>query len=188
MGGAAMMTTLILIALAILLVALLVRITSWEGVEEEARGRSTSVSELDSHEGRARPEFVPRIFSREDRDFILHLESPRLKRMYLQERRQVALYWVRRTSRDVCRIMQAHRLASRQSQNLDVGTEAKLLFQYLRLRFICGLLVVLIKSFGPHVLSDLAAHAGELYQGMGRALSEGSLGNRVAPTEDTATH
>lgn len=182
-----MMTTSIFVLLAIFLVALLVWITSCEGIEQEATGASTSASELDNHQERVRPEFVSRIFSREDREFILHMESPRLKRMYLLERRQVALYWVRRTSRDVCRIMRAHRLVSRQSHNLEVGTEAKLLFQYFRLRFICGLLVVLIKSFGPHVLSDLAAHAGELYQRMGRALSEGSFGNSVAPTEDTAT-
>jgi hypothetical protein len=100
------------------------------------------------------------------------MRSPRLLRIYQEERRKVALHWVRRTSREVSKIMLTHRLASRQSDNLDAATEAKLLFQYLRLQFVCGLLVFLIKILGPHALNDLASYAGELYQRLGWALAD----------------
>jgi hypothetical protein len=93
------------------------------------------------------------------------------------------LHWVRQTSREVSKIMRTHRLTSRQSRNLNVGTEADLLIQYLKLQILCGLLIFLIEVFGPHALNDLATYAGELYQRIGRALSETAAANRVAPSE-----
>jgi hypothetical protein len=129
-----------------------------------------------------REELVGRIFSREDREFIRRTGSVRLQQLYRKERQQLALGWVRTTSRDITKIMRAHRLRSRHSPNLDAGAEAKLMFEYLRLRLLCALLALLIRVFGPHVLGDLAAYANELYQGVGRAAS---LTTGVAPAETT---
>ena len=84
--------------------------------------------------------------------------------------------------------MRAHRLNSRQSQDLEVATEASLLLQYLNLRLVFGLLGLLIRAFGPHALGDLAAHASELYQRIGRVLPDSSLGRNPITSEDTATH
>jgi len=183
-----MISTSIFISAAISLVLLLLLTTSREDVEENAKGGSPGPGWRDSRDALQRPELVFRIFSREDREFILHMRSPRLQRIYQEERRKVALHWVQRTSHEVSKIMRAHRLLSRESHNLDVGAEAKLFVQYLRLQLTCGLLVLLIKTFGPHALSDLAAHAGELYQRLGRALPDVVAANRIAASEDTATH
>jgi hypothetical protein len=109
-------------------------------------------------------DIASRIFSREDREFVLRLGSPGLRSMYQQERREVALLWVARISGAVGNIMHEHRLASRYTRNLDAGTEAKLVLQHARFRLVCGLLMLLIRIFGPHALGDLAAHVGELYQ------------------------
>jgi hypothetical protein len=133
------------------------------------------------------PELVARIFSREDREFICLTRSPRLLRIYKEERRNVALHWVQRTSRDIRGIMWTHRLISRQSHNLDVATETKLLFQYLELRVICALLVFLIRISGPHTLHDLASYAVELYQRIGRALPDTAAANRVVSPESRST-
>ena len=183
-----MTATPLLIALAFFFVALLLWLTRDEDTMAEDEPPSDGAEEAGFPDGKPRAEIVSRVFSDEDQKFIYHLESPRLRRMYQQERRKVALHWVVRTARDVKKIMRAHRLASRQSQNLDVRTETKLLLQYLRLRITCALLILLIKSFGPHFLSDLAAHASELYRGLGRALAEGSLATRIATAEETTTH
>jgi hypothetical protein len=181
-----MTPTPLLIAIALFLTALLLWITREKENEELSEDGSSDSVEMRFPDGARRAEIVSRVFSSQDEKFISHLDSPRLRRMYQQERRRVALHWVLRTSRDVTRIMSAHRLASRQIQDLDVRTETKLFFQYLRLRLTCALLVLLIKLFGPHFLSDLASHASELYRGIGRVLTEGSLA-RVA-AEDTTTH
>lgn len=182
-----MMSISIFVLIAIFLVLLLL-ITANEEGEERSNAAASERSLVERRDARPPLELVVRIFSREDRDFISQMRSPRLQRIYKEERRQVALHWVRRTSREACRIMRAHRLNSRQSQDLEVATEASLLFQYLNLRLILGLLGLLIRTFGPHALSDLAAHAGELYQRIGRALPDGSLGRSPATSEDAATH
>jgi hypothetical protein len=181
-----MMSTAIFVAVAILLVLFLLLIIRREEVEERESVQADGSTRHDCRDALQHPELVLRIFSREDREFILLMRSPRLQRIYQEERRKVALHWVRRTSREVSGIMRTHRLIARQSRNLDAGAEAKLFFQYLQLRFICGLLVLLIKSFGPHALHDLASYAGELYQLIGRALPDAAVADRVASAGNSA--
>lgn len=118
-------------------------------------------------------ELAVRIFSPDDREFIARTRSPRLQRLYKEERRKVALQWVRYTSREVSRIMRNHRLGARQSTNLNVAAETKLFCQYVELRFLCAMLLLLTRLFGPHALMDVASYAGELYQRLGRAMTDG---------------
>ena len=174
-----MMSTAIFVAVAIFLVLFLLLIMGREEVEEQETVRADASTRHECRDAIQRPELVLRIFSREDREFILLMRSPRLQRIYQEERRKVALHWVRRTSLEVSRIMRTHRLIARQSRNLDAGAEAKLFCQYLQLRFICGLLVLFIKTFGPHVLHDLASYAGQLSQLIGRALPDAAAANHV---------
>jgi len=149
--------------------------------EVSAVGESNYGNRFGPVNGLQPAELAIRIFSQKDREFILRTRSSRLQRLYREERRKVALYWVRRTSRDVSQIMRNHRLRSRQSSNLNVAVEMKLVFLYVQLRFLCGILLVLIQLLGPHVPVNLAARAGELYQRIGRALSEAGAVNRAAP-------
>ncbi|MGB2635905.1 MAG: hypothetical protein WAM58_18390 [Candidatus Acidiferrum sp.] len=168
--------SLALAAAAAFFVALLLLSNRREQLEEveapESSGQQTH------NRFRSVPAFPPtelaiRIFSPDDREFIARTRSPRLQRLYKEERRKVALQWVRYTSREVSRIMRNHRLGSRQSTNLNVAAETKLFCQYVELRFLCGMLLLLIRLFGPHALMDVASHAGELYQRLGRAMTDG---------------
>jgi hypothetical protein len=187
MGGSPMMTTSIFIIVAVFLAFLLLLKTWKEDGEEQARVEAADRARPKSRDALQPQELVFRIFSRQDREFIFLMRSPGLQRMYQRERRKVALHWVRQTSREVSRIMRTHRLSSRQSHNLNVATEANLLIQFLKLQFLCGLLVLLIRIFGPHALQDLATYAGELYQRIGRALPPASVENCVAPSGNSAT-
>jgi hypothetical protein len=184
MDGSPMMSTAIFVAFGILLVFVLLLIARRKEVEEREGERAVAPDQRECRNTLQRPELVLRIFSREDREFVLQMRSPRLQRMYKEERRKVALHWVRKTSREVRMIMRTHRLISRLSRNLDAAAEAKLLWQYLELRFICGLLVLFIETFGPHALHDLASYAGELSQLIGRTLPDAAAANRVASSEN----
>jgi len=172
----ALFLTFALVLLASLLWT--VRADEWEAEPN----RPVDPCPINDSERVRREELVGRIFSREDREFIRRTGSVRLQQLYRKERQRLALGWVRATARDITKVMQAHRLRSRHSPNLDAGAEAKLMFEYLRLRFLCALLALLIRAFGPHALGDLAAYANELYQGIGRAAS---LTAGVAPAETT---
>jgi hypothetical protein len=187
MGGSPMISTAIFVAVAIFLVLFLLLIMRREEVEEQESVQADGSTQRECRDTLQHPGLAIRIFSREDREFILLMRSPRLQRIYQEERRKVALHWVRQTSREVSRIMRTHGLIARQSRNLDAGAEAKLFFQYLQLRFICGLLVLLIKTFGPHALHDLASYAGELSQLIGRALPDAAAANHVASSGNPGT-
>src|SRR5260370_12468319 len=187
MDGSPMMPTAIFVAVAILLVLFLLLITKRKEVEEQESDQATAATPSDCRDALQRPELVLRIFSREDREFVLEMRSPRLQQIYQEERRKVALHWVRKTSREVSRIMRTHRLMARLSRNLDVVAEVKLLWQYLELRFICGLLVLLIETLGPHALHDLASYAGELSQLIGRTLPDAAAASRVTSSENPGT-
>jgi hypothetical protein len=113
---------------------------------------------------------VRRVFSRQDRAYVEGLKEPHLRRLYRTERGRVAEHWVRTTSEETGRIMRRHRLAARQSQNLEATREVKLLVQYVELRLVCGFLICVIRLFGAHAAGDVAAFAGELSQTMGAAL------------------
>lgn len=123
---------------------------------------------------------VRRIFSPGDREFVDRQGSARLRRIYRAERARIALFWVCRNANAVGKVMREHRLAARESKNLQVGRELGLLFHYVEFRLLCVLLVCLIRVFGPHALMDLATHAMELSQSIDRVLEDLTSGTRVA--------
>ena len=151
------------------IVLLLLRTGDPEPADRAAGGPPKREEVPDALEATALAE---RIFSREDQEFVARLQSRRLQHLYREERRRVAVHWVRRTSEDVSGIMRKHRLSSRQSTNLNAATEAKLFWQFVEVKFFCGVLRLLVHVSGPHVLVNLAAHTGALYQRIGRSFPQ----------------
>ena len=132
-------------------------------------------------------ETAQRIFSGEDRKFVIALGSRRIERIFEAERRKVALHWVWRTSRETKEIMRVHRLASRWRHDLNPATEARLTFDYLRLRLVCSFLGVLVSAFGPHSLDRLAGYAGTLHGRIETALANTRVVTRLPESETAAT-
>jgi hypothetical protein len=115
------------------------------------------------------PEFVPKIFSRDDWEFVSAAKSPHLERLFRRERKAVALLWVQQTSRAIQLVMREHAAAARQSDDLEFTTEAQLFLQYVQLMFVCGILFAVIQSTGPLWLRGLALHADSLSQRIAQA-------------------
>jgi len=179
-----MMQGFAFVAVAVFLVVLLLLSAGHEKDEDLTPGAKRNRGRLGSADALQSAELVLRIFSPKDREFIELRHSPRLQRLYQEERRKVALHWVRRTSREVSRIMRHHRLNARYSQNVNVAAETKLFGQYLELRFLCGVLVFLIQLLGPHALVDLASYTGKLYEQLGRTMRDVSAVSNVASSGD----
>ncbi len=108
------------------------------------------------------PEFVPKIFSQEDSEFVSKLESPHLGQLFRKERKQVALLWVRQTSAGIRRIMREHAEVARRSSDLEFRTELKVFLQYSELTLVCGILLAAIQLAGPVQVRGLALHASRL--------------------------
>jgi hypothetical protein len=173
MGGSRMSPSIALAAAAAFALLLLLLRTMDNAEQAGHHSIRPAIRNRPRNENILRPAALAvRIFSREDMQFIQLMRSPRLQRLYLQERRKVAAHWVRRTAAEVREIMSVHRLTSRQSANLKVTVELKLFLQYLELRLLCGMLLLLIYLFGPHALVNLASYTGELSQRIGKALPD----------------
>ena len=110
------------------------------------------------------PEFAARIFSTADWTFVSGEKSPDVSRLFRHERRVVALVWVHQTKTAIQRIMREHTRVTRQSQDLNLATEAKLLGNYVQLVAICDLLILAIQAAGPSRVGTLATYAASLSQ------------------------
>jgi hypothetical protein len=109
-------------------------------------------------------EFVPKIFSRADWEFVSQAQSPKLKKLFRRERKAVALLWVRQTSAAIQRVMREHAAAARQSHDLEFTTEVRLVLLYGELMLLCGLLLLAIQSAGPLWLRGVALYADSVSQ------------------------
>lgn len=109
-------------------------------------------------------EFLSRIFLRGDWEFVRKLGAGGIERLFQQERKRVALIWVRQTSAMVKRVMRAHTQAARASANLEFSTEIRILGNFVTLMSVCGILATAIQLGGPLWLNGLAHFAHRLLQ------------------------
>lgn len=109
-------------------------------------------------------EYVSKIFSRADWEFVAAMKSPALEGFFRAERKSLALLWVQQTTSGIQKIMRQHAEVSRRSQDLDFATEMRLFIRYAELRMICGILFVSIEVAGPLWMRGLALRASGLSQ------------------------
>ena len=109
-------------------------------------------------------EFVSRVFSRGDWEFVHGLKVTSIERLFERERKKVALIWVRQTSAMIRQVMHEHAAAARQSENLEFSTEINILAQFLTLMALCGILSLAVRIAGPLWLGGLAHFAQRLSQ------------------------
>ena len=113
------------------------------------------------------PELVARIFSREDWELISQTHSPALERLFLEERKKVALLWVRQTSRGIQQVMRNHADAAKQAADIRFRTELSLFLMYIELLLMCETLLLLITTVGPPRLERIASYV----HGLSRQIS-----------------
>ncbi|MFI5059272.1 MAG: hypothetical protein ACHQLQ_13930 [Candidatus Acidiferrales bacterium] len=177
----------VFVAAAFLLILLLFFLGMEEKSADEARARPGDQIRHGRPETICPREVTHSIFSQDDFQFILRLGSPRLLRIYREERKGVALHWVRRASHEIRMIMQEHARSARLSQNLNAAGEAKLLFQYIILRLICALLMIFIRFMSPPALHGIAAYLSKISDQIGHAQHEFEITTRIATPQDSGT-
>ena len=126
-------------------------------------GARSAASEEDTSEP-CPEELVSRVFSRADWEFVRGLKAGGIERLFEQERKKVALVWVRQTSALIRKVISEHARAVRQNKNLKFSTEINIFTQFLMLMAVCGILSVAIQLAGPLWLGGLANVAQRLSQ------------------------
>lgn len=90
-----------------------------------------------------------RIFGSYDWDFVSRETPSAIQRMFERERTPLAISWLRRTRRQVSRVMSTHAAGVRRSANLQPAMELRLLLSYLSLVILCDFLIGLVWLRGP---------------------------------------
>ena len=96
------------------------------------------------------PKFIgTKIFSEQDWNFICTHTSPSIQRTFLEERKALAVSWLRQMRRSVGLLMEFHRTAVRGNVNLSPSLELRLAFDYLFFLLTFQVLCAIIRLRGP---------------------------------------
>ncbi len=110
-------------------------------------------------EDKADLRFIPyAIFSERDWNFVRNEQSTFLSQLFLQERRAVAVHWLKERAAWVRAIRANHLRRSRYSRNLNVLAEAKLLFLFFYLLGLCRCLLLIVQIANANTLRSIALH------------------------------
>lgn len=119
-------------------------------------------------------QFVERIFSSVDWDYVSHQATPDILRMFFSERRALALSWLRQTHGQVAKLMGLHARFVRGKADLNPAMETVLGINYLLYELSYLLMVGLIWMRGPAHTRKLVAYAVG-FAGQLCTISEGLL-------------
>jgi hypothetical protein len=154
--------TALLLGIVLLLLLLLMAARGSMAAQELGSTPDLPLLEDDAGLDTCPAEFVGRIFSSDDWEFVSDTRSRQLQELFRRERKLVALAWVHQTSIAIRRIMREHTEATRQSHDLRFATETKLVLLYAELMLICGMLFLAIQAASPQRVRGLAVYAGAL--------------------------
>src|SRR5437879_10074945 len=87
---------------------------------------------------------VGRIFASEDCDFISSQTTRDVQRLFQQERKALAISWLRQTRKQIARLMDLHLKLASYTDDLGPAVEFKLATHYLSFIVVCRLLLVLL--------------------------------------------
>ena len=117
---------------------------------------------------------LDRCLSAEDLAFISSFESRALLRLFVGERRRLAVAWLRQTRREAQRLLQFHVRSVRYAVDLRPGAEARLFLAAGLFLLVYGMMLGIVFWYGPvrtrRFLQSLQGLAGVLSQ----------LGERIA--------
>ena len=111
----------------------------------------------------AHPEFIAEaVFSPRDWLFIQRESSPGLNSLFLQERRALAIHWLRDCLAGIHAVRSNHLRQSRLSQDLNMLAEAKLLLLFFYLSALCRCLLFTVHFVQPSVPRTIGLYVQNL--------------------------
>lgn len=107
-----------------------------------------------------------KIFSEQDWHFIHTQTPPSIQRAFLEERKELAIFWLRQMRRNVELLMKFHRTVVRGSVSLSPSLELRLAFEYLlfllTFQVLCGMIDVKGPFFAGRFASFTVSVADQL--------------------------
>jgi hypothetical protein len=167
------MSLALIVGLFATLVALLVLVLS-RSRHQEAGGSNETANRPESPIRLPDRTLLDQCLSVEDLAFVSSFQSRPLLRLFVHERRRLAVAWLRQTRREAQRLLRLHLSSVRYAADLRPGAEAKLFLAAGLFLLVYGLMLGIVIWYGPlrtrRFLESLQSLAGVLSQ----------LGERIA--------
>jgi len=105
------------------------------------------------------PDMVARIFTKRDFDYVASETSAEVRRLFLEERRRLALSWVSRVRGQVLTLRSFHLGSARYHARLKFLMEVRLAWDFATLLFVCRALEAAVYLRGPYSAPRLVGAA-----------------------------
>jgi len=105
---------------------------------------------------------IERIFSTEDMAFISQASSPNARRLFLEERKALAIQWLRKTQKQVGQLMDLHLRIAGNTHEPSPRFELKLAAKYLVFLLVSYLLLFLLWLRGPFKARRVVAYTSRV--------------------------
>lgn len=133
------------------------------------------------------PQMVGRIFAKADYEYVVTATPRHVHDLFLEERRKVALSWVKQVREQILDLRHFHQGYARFYSRLSLRTEIRLAFEFLTLLWICRALDLALYFRGPYaaprLVGQVAATAVRVC-----TISEKSMGFLKAAQIDALRH
>lgn len=105
---------------------------------------------------------IERIFSTDDMEFISHSSSPKARRLFQEERKVLAMQWLRKTQKQVAQLMDLHLRLAGYTHEPSPRFELKLAGKYLAFVLVSYLLLFLLWLRGPFKARRVVAYTSHV--------------------------
>jgi len=103
-------------------------------------------------------ELEARLFGSQDYDYMAKQGPAELRRLFLNERSELALSWVQCVRAHANKLIRVHRIAARRSSQLAPMVEVRVAVNYLLFEMLCQLVALVIWVRGPADLGRLIGY------------------------------
>ncbi|HXM94616.1 MAG TPA: hypothetical protein VN943_08175 [Candidatus Acidoferrum sp.] len=101
---------------------------------------------------------IERIFSTDDMEFISRSGTPKVQRLFLKERKALAIQWLRKTQKQVAQLMDLHLRLAGYTHEPSPRFELKLTAKYLKFSLVSYILLLLLWLRGPFKAKRVVAY------------------------------
>jgi len=102
---------------------------------------------------------VSQIFAKDDLEYVDLQKSAPVRRLFLGERKRIALAWVKRVRKEILNLRRFHNSSARFYSRLRLRTEIGLALEFQSLLFACLILEVAVHLGGPFAATRMAETA-----------------------------
>lgn len=105
------------------------------------------------------PQLVERVFARDDLLFVMASSGAKVQKLFLNQRKRIALSWVAQVRRQVISLKQFHSGQSRLYARLDLRSEFALALSFASLLILCRVLQAIFYFRGPYAAPRMVGTA-----------------------------